>query len=131
MKKTTALQRILIIALIILIVLTAIFITLKYAWRLFGFKYCDSTTIEDIKVTDTYVEISGVQSVLMFPDGFIGYTHKLEGDTLYVGFYYNNIVGFFEDAHFTVKIETDTPVKKVVTVYNGDMETVIWPNLAQ
>ena len=131
MKKTSALQRMLIISLIALIVLTVIFIAAKYGWRLFGFTYCDSTTIEDIKVTDTYVEISGVQSVLMFPDGFIGYTHKIEGDTLYVGFKYSDTVGFFENAHFTVRIETSSPIKKVVTVYNGDMEEVIWPNPAQ
>ena len=91
----------------IVILLLAVFLIGRYAWKLGGFSYCETAGIEQINVEENQVQIRGFYPG-SFPQGFIGYYAKQVDDTLYVGFKFSGVFGIFENGDFDIVIPAVT-----------------------
>lgn len=106
-------KRILMTLLTILLSSAVVFSIGRYTWKLGGFDACESAGIEQIKVNENQVYIRGFYPG-SFPRGFLGYHAEQVDDTLYIGFKFSGIFGFFETGDFDIVIPTEGTVKKVI-----------------
>lgn len=113
-----------VLALTVIAVLIAVFAAGRYGWRLGGFRACESAGIESVEVTDDAVRIRGFDPG-SFPVGFIGCCSRQEGATLYVGFKFSAVFGFFETGDFDISIPVEGEISSVV-VKTADGEHQIW-----
>ena len=60
-----------------------------------------------------------------FPEGFCGYYAEEQDGTLYVGFNFNAVFGFFETGDFDVTIPVKGEIQEVI-LKTKLMETGIW-----
>lgn len=109
----------------IVILLFAVFLVGRYAWKLGGFSYCETAGIEQINVEENQVQIRGFYPG-SFPQGFIGYHAKQVDNTLYVGFKFSGVFGIFENGDFDIVIPTEGTVSQVV-MRTGELGHPIWP----
>ena len=109
----------------IVILLLAVFLIGRYAWKLGGFSYCETAGIEQINVEENQVQIRGFYPG-SFPQGFIGYYAKQVDDTLYVGFKFSGVFGIFENGDFDIVIPTEGTVSQVV-MRTAELGHPIWP----
>lgn len=123
-EKKTAIRKILIVFLMILLLLTAVFLIGRYGWKLLGFSACQSAGIEEVNVETDYVQIRGYYPGI-FPQGFLGYHAKQVDGTLYIGFKFSGLFGVFETGDFDITVPTKGTVTRVV-VKTDDDEYVIW-----
>ena len=99
--------KIVVIALVVAAaILAAVFLAGRYGWKLLGFRACQGVGIEAAEVSEGKVHISGFYPG-PFPEGFCGYYSEERDGTLYVGFRFSAVFGFFETGDFVVTI----PVK--------------------
>lgn len=106
-------------------VLLAVFCAGRYGWKLAGFSAFQSASIESVEVTDREVTIQG-SCPGTFPEGFIGYISEESEGTLYVGFRFSGVFGFFEPGDFEITIPVKEEIRQVV-VRAGTSEYPIWP----
>lgn len=107
------------------VLLIAVFLAGRYGWELGGFRACQSAGIEEIFVEENQVRIRGFYPG-SFPQGFIGCHAQQVDSTLYVGFKFSGLFGFFETGDFDISIPTRGTVSQVV-VKTGEQEYPIWP----
>lgn len=122
MKLLKRLQTILLCTAVLLL---AVFLIGRYGWKLGGFRACESAGIEQVNVAEDHVRICGFYPG-SFPQGFLGYHAEQVDSTLYVGFKFSVLFGFFETGDFDITIPTKGTVSQVV-VKSGEQEYPIWP----
>lgn len=119
-----ALKRILTVLLVIVVILTAVFLTGRYGWKLWGFRACQGAGISSVEVSETAVHITGFYPG-SFPEGFCGYYAEERGGTLYVGFRFSAVFGFFETGDFDVTIPVEGEINEVILKTSMN-ETSVW-----
>ena len=111
MKSKTG--KVLITMSLIAAILTAVFFTGRYGWKLAGFRACQGAGIESVEVSEDSVRITGFYPG-SFPKGFCGYYAREKDGVLYVGFRFSAVFGFFETGDFDVSIPVREPVHTVI-----------------
>lgn len=101
-----------------------VFLIGRYGWKLLGFSACQSAGIETVEVTDDRVKITGFFPG-SFPEGFCGYYSEEQDGTLYVGFRFSSVFGFFETGDFNITIPIKGDVSEVILKTNTN-ESTIW-----
>ena len=71
------------------ILLIAVFVAGRYGWKLLGFRACEEAGIESVEVSETTVTVKG------FCPG-CGYYAEEQDGTLFVGFRFSAVFGFFK-----------------------------------
>ena len=117
-------KRIISIFLILLLILAAIFALGRYGWKLLGFRVCEGVGIESVEVGEFAVKIKGFYPG-SFPEGFCGYYAEEQDGTLYVGFHFSAVFGFFETGDFDVTIPVKGEIQEVI-LKTKRIETSIW-----
>ena len=112
------------ILLTVIVLLIAVFAAGRYGWRLLGFRACQGAGIESVTVGKNAVEIKGFYPY-SFPEGFCGYYAEEQDGTLYVGFRFSAVFGFFETGDFDVAIPVKGEIREVV-LKTETSETIIW-----
>lgn len=112
------------ILLTVVVLLISIFAVGRYGWKLLGFRACEDAGIESVEVSETAVRIKGFYPG-SFPEGFCGYYAEEQDGTLYVGFNFNAVFGFFETGDFDVAIPVKGDIREVV-LKTETSETTIW-----
>ena len=112
------------VLLIIAVLLTAIFLSGRYGWKLGGFNACQSAGITSVEVGEKEVHITGFYPG-SFPEGFCGYYAKKQGSKLYVGFRFSAVFGFFETGDFDISIPVKGEINEVVLKTSMN-ETSVW-----
>ena len=106
-------------------ILLAVFLLGRYGWKLGGFRACEIAGIEQVIVKENQVRICGFYPG-SFPQGFLGYHAEQVDSTLYVGFKFSGLFGFFETGDFDITIPTNGTVSQVV-IKTSKNEYLIWP----
>lgn len=109
---------------IIAVLLTAIFLSGRYGWKLGGFNACQSAGINSVEVGEKEVHITGFYPG-SFPEGFCGYYAKEQDSKLYVGFRFSAVFGFFETGDFDISIPVKGEINEVVLKTSMN-ETSVW-----
>ena len=118
------LKRIISLLLILLLILASIIALGRYGWKLLGFRACEGAGIESVEVGESTVKIKGFYPG-SFPEGFCGYYAEEQDGTLYVGFHFSAVFGFFETGDFDVTIPVKGEIQEVI-LKTKLMETSIW-----
>lgn len=118
------LKSILTILLCTAVLLLAVFLIGRYGWKLGGFSTCESAGIQQVNVEEDHVRIRGFYPG-SFPQGFLGYHAEQVDSTLYVGFKFSGLFGFFETGDFDITIPTNGTVSQVV-IKTSKNEYLIW-----
>lgn len=119
-----ALKRILTVLLVIAAILTAVFLAGRYGWKLRGFRACQGAGISSVEVSETAVHITGFYPG-SFPEGFCGCYAEERGGTLYVGFRFSAVFGFFETGDFDITIPVEGDINEVILKTSRN-ETSVW-----
>ena len=106
------------------ILLIAVFAAGRYGWKLLGFRACEEAGIESVEVSENTVKIK-VFCPGSFPKGFCGYYAEEQDGSLYVGFHFSTVFGFFETGNFDVSIPVKGEICEVVLKAETS-ETTIW-----
>lgn len=96
-------KKIITVLLVIAIILMAFFFAGRYGWKLGGFRACQAAGISSVEVDEKSVHIIGFYPG-SFPEGFYGYYAEEQDGTLYVGFRFSAVFGFFESGNFDITI---------------------------
>lgn len=118
------LKRGLIVLLSIAVILTAVFLAGRYGWRLGGFRVCQGAGISTVEVSEKSVRITGFYPG-SFPEGFCGYYSEEREGTLYVGFRFSAVFGFFETGDFDITIPVWGEIYEVI-LKTGSNEFPLW-----
>ena len=118
------LKKMFIVLLCVAVLLIAVFLIGRYGWKLGGFNACETAGIEQVNVEEDHVRIRGFYPG-SFPTGFLGYHAEQEDDTLYVGFRFSSVFGFFETGDFDITIPIKGDVSEVILKTNAN-ESTIW-----
>ena len=108
----------------ILFLLAAVFLAGRFGWKLLGFRACQGAGIEAVEVSEGSVRIAGFYPG-SFPEGFCGCYSKEQGNTLYVGFRFSSVFGFFSPGDFDITIPVKGHIDEVVMKTSRD-ETSVW-----
>ena len=112
-RPLNAWKRIVIVLSVIVAILAAVFLAGRYGWKLFGFRACQGVGIETVVVSEDKVHITGFYPG-PFPNGFCGcYSQERDG-TLYVGFRFSTVFGFFETGDFDVTVPVRGEISQVI-----------------
>lgn len=95
------------------VLLMVVFAAGRYGWKLLGFRACQGAGIESVEVSENTVKIKGFYPG-SFPEGFCGYYAEEQDGTLYVGFRFSTVFGFFETGDFDVAIPVEGEIHEVV-----------------
>ena len=106
------------------LLLLAVFLAGRYGWKLGGFRACGSAGITAVEVTESGVRLKGFYPG-SFPEGFCGYYAQEKEGTLYVGFRFSAVFGFFETGDFDITIPVTGEIREVVLKTRG-AEYPIW-----
>lgn len=123
-KAKSILLKIAAVTAALLLLLAAVFLLGRYGWKLLGFRVCDSAGITDVSVESDGVHITGFYPG-SFPQGFCGYYAKEQGETLFVGFRFSGLFGFFETGDFSVTIPVKGEIREVKMVTRQN-EISLW-----
>lgn len=118
------LKKMFIVLLCVAVLLIAVFLIGRYGWKLGGFNACETAGIEQVNVEEDHVRIRGFYPG-SFPTGFLGYHAEQEDDTLYVGFRFSSVFGFFETGDFDITIPIKGDVSEVI-LKTSTNESTIW-----
>ena len=113
-----ALKRVLTVLLAIIVILASVFFAGRYGWKLFGFRACQGAGISSVEVSETAVHITG-----FYPGSFC-YAKERNG-TLYVGFRFSAVFGFFETGDFDITIPVKGEINQVILKTRMN-ETILW-----
>ena len=123
-RRKSALGKVVALLGTVILVLAVVFLLGRYGWKIGGFRLCQSAGIELVEVTDGSVRLVGFCPG-SFPEGFCGYYAEEQGATLYVGFRFSPIFGFFETGDFDITIPVSGAIQEVM-VKTGKSEHTIW-----
>ena len=112
------------ILLVVAALLIAVFAAGHYGWKLLGFQTCQGAGIESVEVSENTVKIKGFYPG-SFPEGFCGYYAEEQDGTLYVGFRFSTVFGFWETGDFDVVIPVKGEIRRVIRKTKAS-ETTIW-----
>lgn len=104
--------------------LVLIFLLGRFGWKLGGFRACEEAGIEQVQVTPDRVNIEGFYPG-SFPAGFVGYYAEETEGTLYVGFRFSPVFGFFETGDFSISIPVRGEINEVI-VKTPTQERSVW-----
>lgn len=119
-----AVKKILRVLAVLAVLLSAIFCVGRYGWKLSGFRACQSAGITSVAVEEDTVHLTGFYPG-SFPEGFCGYYSEERDGTLYVGFRFSAVFGFFERGDFDITIPVHGDIKEVVLKTRMN-ETPVW-----
>ena len=117
-------KKILIVLLVIAAILTAIYLTGRYGWKLGGFRACQSAGITSVEVSRNAVRITGFYPG-SFPEGFCGYYSRERDGKLYVGFRFSALFGSLETGNFDITIPVREEIREVI-VKTRENEYSVW-----
>lgn len=117
-------KKIIAVLLVLALLLAAAFIVGRHGWKLLGFRACQGAGIESVEVGENVVEIKGFFPG-SFPEGFCGYYAEEQNGTLYVGFRFSTVFGFFETGDFDISIPVKEKISEVI-LKTKMTETSIW-----
>ena len=109
---------------IVVAALMLFFMLGRYGWKVAGFSACQGAGIESVEVTRNSVRIVGVDPA-SFPEGFCGYYSEEREGTLYVGFRFSAVFGFFETGDFDITIPVWGEIYEVI-LKTGSNEFPLW-----
>jgi hypothetical protein len=112
------------ILLVVAALLIAAFAAGHYGWKLLRFQTCQGAGIESVEVSENTVKIKGFYPG-SFPEGFCGYYAEEQDGSLYVGFRFSTVFGFFETGDFDVVIPVKGEIHRVIRKARTS-ETTIW-----
>lgn len=104
--------------------LIIVFLMGRYGWKLGGINACHGAWLETVEVGQGTVHIRGGYPG-SFPSGFCGYYAREQEGTLYVGFHFSSVFGFFETGGFDITIPVETEIQQVI-LKTGDHEVPVW-----
>ena len=119
-----ALKRVITVLLGTAVILTAVFLAGRYGWKLGGFRACQGAGISSVEVKEKAVHITGFYPG-SFPGGFCGYYSEERNGTLYVGFRFSAVFGFFETGDFDITIPVKGEINEVILKAQMN-ETTLW-----
>ena len=119
-----ALKKVLTVLLAIVAILSAVFLVGRYGWKLGGFRACQGAGITSVEVDGKSVHITGFYPG-SFPEGFCGYYSEERGGTLYVGFRFSAVFGFFETGDFDITVPVRGEITEVILKTSMN-ETSVW-----
>ncbi|MGL5677956.1 MAG: hypothetical protein ACRDDX_16275 [Cellulosilyticaceae bacterium] len=107
-----------------------LFLGARYGWRLFGVRACvnpDDIYIESVTQEKGRYEIRG--GVWDSVSAFVGYTSVIEGEDIYIGLKYNQLLGFIDrNGSFEVEVDCDmTEHGYNIYIVDGENKKLIWP----
>ena len=108
-----ALKKVLTVLLAIVAILSAVFLVGRYGWKLGGFRACQGAGITSVEVDGKSVHITGFYPG-SFPEGFCGYYSEERRGTLYVGFRFSAVFGFFETGDFDITVPVRGEITEVI-----------------
>ena len=106
------------------VLLMAVFAAGRDGLKALGFPTCQGAGIESVEVSENTVKIKGFYPA-SFPKGFCGYYAEKQDGTLYVGFRFSTVFGFFETGDFDVAIPIKGEIREVV-LKTGTTQSTIW-----
>ncbi|MGN0293929.1 MAG: hypothetical protein ACI4D3_08000 [Lachnospiraceae bacterium] len=118
------LRKTLIIPAVIAAALLVIFFAGRYGWKLGGFRACQSAGLTSVEVNENTVHITGFYPG-SFPEGFCGCYSEEQNGTLYVGFRFSAVFGFFETGNFDITIPVKGEINEVILKTSMN-ETSVW-----
>ena len=103
-----------------------------YLWRLFGYFFCENP--KDIQVF--YIENNiATNNVIIkgktndISKKYAGFAHRIENNTMYIGFKYNVLWGYEENKlDFSLTIPYGQQKVTKVVIVNSSEEKQVWPN---
>ena len=110
--------------LIAVVILMGVFLFGRHGWKTGGFNACQGAGINLVEVGDSAVHIDGFYPG-SFPEGFCGYIAEEKNVTLYVGFHFSALFGFFDTGDFDINIPIKERIDRVI-MKTGTNETVVW-----
>lgn len=123
-RSLKAWKRIVIALAVAAAILAAVFLAGRYGWKLLGFRACQGAGIEAVEVSEDKVHISGFYPG-SFPEGFCGYYSEERDGTLYVGFRFSAVFGFFETGDFDVTVPVKGEISEVILKTSRN-ESALW-----
>ena len=123
-RPLKAWKRIVIALAVAAAILAAVFLAGRYGWKLLGFRACQGAGIEAVEVSEDKVHISGFYPG-SFPEGFCGYYSEERDGTLYVGFRFSAVFGFFETGDFDVTVPVKGEISEVILKTSRN-ESALW-----
>lgn len=109
---------------VVVLVLAAVFLLGRYGWKIGGFRVCQSAGIDSVEVRDSSVRLTGFYPG-SFAEGFCGYYAEERDATLYVGFRFSPIFGFFETGDFDITIPVGGDIQEVI-IKSAKEEHTVW-----
>ena len=119
-----ALKKVLTVLLTVVVILSAVFLAGRYGWKLCGFRACQGAGITSVEVDGKSVHITGFYPG-SFPEGFCGYYSEERRGTLYVGFRFSAVFGFFETGDFDITVPVRGEITEVILKTSMN-ETSVW-----
>ena len=116
------------IFLVLIILYTLLFFSGRYAWRMRGFNGCTDirtydVTIENMQEDKFLLETHTFDSI----SAYVGNFYKIEGNRLYLGVKYNNLLGFTQRiGNGSFEIPCDTKIINEIIVKDFKEEEVVW-----
>ena len=117
-------KKVLTVLAVLAVVLLAIFLAGRYGWKRAGFRACQGAGLTSVEVNGNTVHMTGFYPG-SFPEGFCGYYSEERDGTLYVGFQFSAVFGFFEAGDFDVTIPVKGEIDEVILKTSMN-ETSVW-----
>ena len=117
-------KKVLTVLAVLAVVLLAIFLAGRYGWKRAGFRACQGAGLTSVEVNGNTVHMTGFYPG-SFPEGFCGYYSEERDGTLYVGFQFSAVFGFFETGDFDVTIPVKGEIDEVILKTSMN-ETSVW-----
>lgn len=111
-------QRTIIITAVVLVIALPL-LTIKFAWRLFGYHFCESPDVLSSKceVENTFVRVQGMTS--NSAKKFDGYKWEIENGVLYLGIHCKTFFASSNLGTFDITIDTPQKISKVIIKGHG------------
>lgn len=112
-------KRLIISIIFVVLILVLLVLGLKYGWRLFGYRFCESPDVLGSKceVENTFVRVQGMTS--NSAKKFDGYKWEIENGVLYLGIHCKTFFASSNLGTFDITIDTPQKISKVIIKGHG------------
>ena len=112
-------KRLIISIIFVVLILVLLVLGLKYGWRLFGYRFCESPDVLSSKceVENTFVRVQGMTS--NSAKKFDGYKWEIENGVLYLGIHCKTFFASSNLGTFDITIDTPQKISKVIIKGHG------------
>lgn len=112
-------KRLIISIIFVVLILVLLVLGLKYGWRLFGYRFCESPDVLSSKceVENTFVRVQGMTS--NSAKKFDSYKWEIENGVLYLGIHCKTFFASSNLGTFDITIDTPQKINKVIIKGHG------------